>query len=64
MAQTFQDKKFYKLELTSYYLKSILLLRSFDLKVSLILFYCFTVNNTVMTFEIKKPSLKCFNISA
>lgn len=46
MVQTFQDKNFYKIELTDFYLKLILLLSSFNLKVSFILFYYFIVNKT------------------
>lgn len=46
MAQTFQDKKFYKVELTNFSLELILLLPSFTLTVSSILFYFFIVNKT------------------
>lgn len=41
MVQIFQDKNFYKTKLTDFYLKLILLLASFNLKVSFILFYYF-----------------------
>lgn len=46
MAQTFQDKQFYKVELPNFSLELILLPPSFSLKVSFILLYCFIVNKT------------------
>lgn len=56
MVQTFQDKNFYKIELTDFYLKLILLLSSFNLKVSFILFYYFIVNKTQL-WHLKWKSL-------
>lgn len=56
MVQTFQDKNFYKIELTYFYLKLILLLSSFNLKVSFILFYYFIVNETQL-WHLKWKSL-------
>lgn len=60
MVQTFQNKHFYKIELTDFYLKLLLLLPSFNLKVSFISFYYFIVNKIQLYIWNEKAFIKMF----